>query len=150
MLHPILDVSMIVPERGTTLCSEACLPSMTKFLSVCYSTTTGFVEVFEKGVYLFKENRELCFTAIINSFQSPSSDTPWVFRVCSSCFKNFPMFNATPTENCIGGCRSGLQQGREELGCCMDAVYNNLFMRRYLPFGEYSWWSKCRIETPSL
>ena len=49
----ILDVSMIVPEHGTTLCSEACLPSLTKFLSVCYSTTTGFAEVFERGVCLF-------------------------------------------------------------------------------------------------
>ena len=116
---------MYVKSSCTTLCSEAYLLSLTKFLSVCYSTTTGFVEVFEKGVCLFKEDRELCFTAIMDSFQSPSSDTPWVFRVWSACFKNFPMFNATPTENCTGGCRSGLQQGRDELGCCMDAVYNN-------------------------
>ena len=44
----ILNVSMIEPVDATTLCSAACLPSLTEFLSVCYNTTPGFAEVFER------------------------------------------------------------------------------------------------------
>ena len=148
----ILNVSMIEPMDATTLCSEVCLPSLTEFLSVCYYTTPGFAEVFERGVCLSNEDGKLCFTAILNSFQSPSSDTPWVFRVWSECFINLTISDATPnhTETCTDGCRCGLQQGRDELGCCMDAVYNNTFVRRYLPFAEYSLWSKCRMEAPGF
>ena len=40
---------------------------------------------------------------------------------------------------------------RSSVVACMDAVYNNSFVRRYLlPFAEYSLWSKCRIETPGV
>ena len=143
---------MIKPMDATTLCSAACLPSLTKFLSVCYNTTPGFAEVFESGVCLANEKGKFCFTDILNSFQSPYSDTPWVFRVWSECFINFTISDATPnhTETCTDGCRCGLQQGRDELGCCMDAVYNNTFVRRYLPFAEYSLWSKCRMEAPGF
>ena len=148
----ILDVSMIEPMDATTLCSEDCLPSLTEFLSVCYNTTPGFAEVFERGVCLSNGNGKLCFTAILNSFQSPSSDTPWVFRVWTECFINLTISDATPThtEICTDGCRCGLQQGRDELGSCMNAVYNNTFVRRYLPFAEYSLWSKCRMEAPGF
>ena len=148
----ILNVNMIEPMDATTLCSEDCLPSLTKFLSVCYNTTPGFAEVFERGVCFINEHRELCFTAILNSVQSPSSDTVWVNKVITECFINFTISDATPnhTESCTDGCRCGLQQGRDELGCCMDAVYNNTFVRRYLPFAEYSLWSKCRMEAPGF
>ena len=148
----ILNVSMIEPMDATTLCSEACLPSLTEFLSVCYNTTPGFAEVFERGVCLSIENGKLCFTAILNSLQSPSSDTAWVNKVTTECFINFTISDdtPTPTETCTDGCRCGLQQGRDELGSCMDAVYNNTFVRRYLPFAEYSLWSKCRMEAPGF
>lgn len=146
----ILRVNTFSKMDARTLCSEACLPALTNYLSVCYSTTTGFAEVFERGVCLFNQNGELCYIATIDSFVNPSSDTAWVPRVMMNCFINFTLLDAIPTENCSDGCRGGLQQGSDELGCCVDAVYNNTFVSEYLPFAEYSLWSKCGVVTPGV
>ena len=118
---------------------------------MCYSSTTGLAGLFDGGNCLFNEDRETCFAAISNSFLSPSSNIQWPLRVTAECFTDFTMFvDTTPTENCTNGCRRGLQQARDELGCCMDAIYNNSFVREYLPFAEYSLWSNCGIETPGV
>ena len=125
----ILNSNPAEPRHITTLCSEACHSSTTNYLRMCYSSTTGLAGLFDGGNCLFNEDREMCFAAISNSFLSPSSNIQWPRRVTAECFTNFTMFvDTTPTENCTNGCRRGLQQARDELGCCMDAIYNNSFV----------------------
>lgn len=146
----ILYVSTFSRMNARTLCSEACLPALTNYLSVCYDTTAGFAEVFERGVCLLNEDGELCYIATIDSFVNPSSDTAWVPIVMVNCFINFTLFDAIPTETCSDGCSRALQQASNELGCCVDAVYNNTFVSEYLPFAEYSLWSRCGVVTPGV
>ena len=145
----ILSVSTLNRRDARALCSEACLPTLTNYLNMCYSTTAGFADVFERGVCLFNEDGELCFIATIDSIVNPPSGTPWVTRVMANCYINFTLFDATPTETCSDGCSTALQQGSDELGCCFDAVYNNTFVSKYLPFAEYPLWSKCGLVPPA-
>ena len=132
-----------------TICSEACLPTLTNYINACYSTTAGFADAFERGVCLFNEDGELCYIAAINSFVNPPTGTPWVPRVINNCFINYTLFDATQTETCSDDCRGGLQQGSDELGCCFDAIYNSTFVSEYEPFAEYSLWSKCGLVPPA-
>ena len=46
-------------------------------------------------------------------------------------FKNFTLFDATPSEACSDSYESGLQQTSNELGCCVDAVYNNMLQHAF-------------------
>ena len=146
----ILNVSALNRMDAKALCSEACLPTLTNYLNMCYNTTTGLPDAFERGVCLFNENGELCFIATIDSIVKSSSGTPWVTRVMDNCFINFTLIDATPTETCSDDCSRALQQGGNELGCCFDAIYNNKFVSKYLPFAEYSLWSKCGLVPPGV
>ena len=42
-----LHVSTINRMDLRTICSEACLPTLTNYLSMCYSTTAGLPDVFK-------------------------------------------------------------------------------------------------------
>ena len=144
-----LHVSTIDRTDLRTVCSEACRPTLTNYLSVCYNTTAGLPELFEGGVCLFNEDGTLCYIAAKDSFVNPSPGPPFVPRVTANCFINFTLFDATPTETCSDDCRRALQEGSDELGCCFDAIYNNTFVSEYLPFAEYSLWSKCGLVPPA-
>lgn len=74
----------------------------------------------------------------------------WHCMGANSDGKLLSLFDAIPTETCSDGCSRGLQQASNELGCCVDAVYNNTFVSEYLPFAEYSLWSKCGVVTPGV
>ena len=39
-----------------------------------------------------------------------------------------------------------MEQARDELGCCLNSVYNNTYADDHLPFATYELWSKCGIE----
>ena len=143
-----LHVSTLDRTDLRTICSEACLPTLTNYLNMCYNTTAGVADAFERGVCLFNEDGELCYIAAKDSFVNPSSGSPFVPRVMAHCFINFTLFDATPTEACSNNCSRALQQGSDELGCCFDAIYNNTFVSEYLPFAEYPLWSKCGLVPP--
>ena len=145
----ILNVNTLNQMDARELCSEACLPTLTNYLNMCYNATTGLPDAFERGVCLFNENGELCFIATIDSIVNPSFGTPWVTRVMANCFINFTLFDPTPTETCSDDCRRALQQGSDELGCCFDAIYNNTFVSEYLPFAEYQLWTNCGLVPPA-
>ena len=106
------------------------------------------------GTCLFNMNGTMCYTATFNSIASFTNS--WQDRVRAECFVNFEFpqqfFAGTNTElvqNCSEGCREGLRQFNDELGCCLNEIYNNSFTSERLPFAGNELWSRCGVISES-
>ena len=133
--------SPVDPVVFTVLCSDDCSERHMEHIEECYPDLVGMYG----GTCLFNENEEMCFTALYNSLVT---DFGWQDKVRAECYVNFTDFaDNTPTEDCSAACKEGLQQFNDELGCCVNSIYNNSFPGEYLPFAEYSLWSNCGLES---
>ncbi len=55
-----------------------------------------------------------------------------------------------PGGQCSGECRNSLLAIRDELGCCINAFYNNTALYAvYNPVLSYPLWSRCNVEPPN-
>lgn len=132
------------PSHIVKLCSEPCLPSVLAHLRGCYGAHDGLAALYEDAC-LFNQNGTMCYTAVYNSLAVSLS---WQVKARAECYVNFTMFNNTMlTETCSDSCRDSLRQVRSELGCCLNAIYNNSFVGEHLPFADYSLWSNCGLES---
>ena len=136
------------PSQHEKLCSEPCLPSVLAHLRGCYGTHKGLAVLYE-GACRFNQNGTMCYTATYNSLSV--NGTTWQAKVRAECFVNFTVEYSDPklTESCSDDWKEGLRQVRSELGCCLNAIYNNSFVGEHLPFANYSLWSNCGLETES-
>ena len=133
------------PIHFRVLCNDICWLPVQAYIERCYGTIDG-LEHFGR-VCLFNMDGVMCYTATYNSLLLNFS-TSWQVR--AECFTNFMTFAASsPTSTCSDGCREGLRQFKDELGCCVNSIYNNSFVGQYLPFAEYSLWSNCGLESES-
>ena len=134
------------PSHYDMLCSDACFPSLIAHIEGCHGANDGIVELFE-GACHFNENNEMCYTATYNSLVPRPNRTNWQPQVNAECYVNFTMFGENRlATTCSDGCRAGLRQVRDELGCCLNSIYNNSFVDEHLPFAEYSLWSNCGLQ----
>ena len=134
------------PSDIAILCSEPCLPSVMEFIQGCYSAHDGLAALYTQDLCLMNRNGAMCFTATYNSILTAPND--WYTTVTAECYVNFTLFfNRTLTSTCSDACRDGLQHFRRELGCCVNAIYNNSFVAKYLPFADYTLWSKCGLQS---
>ena len=133
------------PSDIVILCSEPCLPSVMAFIQGCYSAHDGLVALYTQDICLMNRNGTMCYTATYNSLLT----TPhWQTTVTAECYVNFTLFfNSTLTSTCSEACRDGLRQLKRELGCCANAIYNNSFVAKYLPFADYALWSSCGLQS---
>lgn len=130
------------------LCSDTCQPPFLAYIEGCFNTTDGLLETFE-GLCLTNMDGTLCYTATYNSLV-PNFTTSWQQDATDNCFVEFSLFvNTTFTANCSDGCRASLRRFNDELGCCVNSVYNNSFVGQYLPFANGSLWSECGILSES-
>ena len=130
-----------------TLCSETCMPSVLEHAEGCYGTNNGLVEFF-RGACGTNMDGMLCNQVVYNSLTNFTFS--WQIPVISECYSNFTLFaDTTPTPICSDGCREGLRRFNNELGCCLNNIYNNSFVGEYLPFAAYSLWSNCGLESES-
>ena len=142
------------PRNVVTLCSDACLPSLLEYTEECFGTTDGLVELLTRDICLFNMNGTMCYTATFNSLANFTNS--WQARVRSECFVDFP-FPQQPladmdTEQfpiCSDSCRESLRQFNDELGCCVNSIYNNTFVGEHLPFAGNELWSRCGIISES-
>lgn len=135
------------PSHYVKLCSEPCLPSVLAHLRGCYGIHDGLAALYE-GACRFNQNGVMCYAATYNSLiMNPS----WQVKVRAECFVNFTVEYSDPklTESCSDSCKEGLRRVRNELGCCLNAIYNNSFVGEHLPFANYSLWSNCGLESES-
>ena len=134
------------PIHYVRLCSEPCLPSVLEHVRGCYGVNDGLAALYE-GACLFNQDGTMCYTATFNSLGMSS----WQTDARAECYNNFTQF-VTPvlTETCSNECASALRQVRDELGCCLNAIYNNSFVGEHLPFADYSLWSNCGLESPGF
>lgn len=143
----ILD-RLVDPSYFDELCSETCLPQVLAHLRGCYGTHDDLAETYE-GACLFNQNRTRCYTALHTSLEM--FNTSWQPMVTAGCFVNFTQYSYyNLTEGCSDSCEKGLLRVKRELGCCLNAIYNNSFVGEYLPFANYSPWSNCGLESESL
>ena len=102
----------------------------------------------DKAIGLYNMDGILCYTATYNSLMNFT--TSWQSQVRDECFVNFTLYvDTTPTTTCSDDCQEGLRRFNDELGCCVNSVYNNSFLGKYGPFAEYSLWSNCGLEAES-
>ena len=133
------------PSDIVKLCSEPCLPSVLALLRGCYGVHDGLAALYEDGC-LFNKNGTMCYTATYNSLTTISPG--WQTKVRAECYVNFTTFtNPVLAASCSDSCKEGLQQVRYELGCCVNAIYNNSFVGEHLPFADYALWSNCGLES---
>ena len=133
------------PKDVTMLCSAACSPTFQTHIERCHNE---LVETFQ-AFCLFNRDEIMCYTATYNSL-IPYTNATWQFKTRAKCFVDFTIFaNTTLTPSCSDGCRDSLQQFNKELGCCLNSIYNNSFVGKYLPFTEYSLWSNCGLISES-
>jgi len=134
---------LVDPRLWDILCTDACFPSLIAQVEGCYGTNNGLVELVESACQL-NESNQLCYTTIYNSPVPSPNQTNWQLKVNDECYGNFTRFaDNQPVATCSDGCRAGLRQARDELGCCLNSIYNNSFAAEYLPYVEYSVWSNC-------
>ena len=149
-----LLVNFGVPSNFVTLCSDACLPSLLEYTEGCFGTTDGLVELLTRDICLLNMNGTMCYTATFNSLANFTNS--WQARVRSECFVDF-LFAQQPladmdTEQfpiCSDECREGLRQFNDELGCCLNNIYNNTFVGEHLPFAGNELWTRCGIISES-
>ena len=66
-----------------------------------------------------------------------------MIRVSKVCAQSI----ADNSANCSSECKSHLQTIHNDLGCCINAIYNNTDVRPFLrPVLNYSLWSSCGVE----
>ena len=141
------------PSHYETLCSNSCLPSLLEYTEGCYGTTDGLVELLTKDICLFN-NGMMCYTATFNSLVD--FDNSWQARVRSECFVDF-LFAQQPLADmdtelqtiCSQDCLMALRQFNDELGCCLNNIYNNTFVGEHLPFAGNALWSRCGVISES-
>ena len=138
------------PSVYDMLCSDACFSPFMEVLEMCYATD-GLMDTFMASC-LFNADGTMCYTATYNSISQ--SDDPWQVTVRAECFVNFdfavnPLAGVTTelAPTCSDGCRAGLRQFNDELGCCVNSIYNNTFVAEHLPFAGYELWSGCGLES---
>ena len=143
------------PSNFVTLCSDACLPSLLEYTEECFGTTDGLVEFLTRDNCLFNMNGTMCYTATFNSLAN-FTDSNWQARVRSECFVDFPFlqqpFADMDTELqtiCSDECREGLRQFNDELGCCVNNIFNNSFASDILPFAGNELWTRCGVISES-
>ena len=141
----------IDPSVFDTLCTDKiCFQALMSILEMCYNSNDGLIDLF-KGGCSFNSDDELCHTATYNSLLKPDS---WQVKARAECFENFdfetyPLANASMTTIspvCSDDCRAAVEQARDELGCCLNSIYNNTFGDDYLPFASYELWSSCGVQ----
>jgi hypothetical protein len=134
------------PSHIVMLCSDTCLPSVLAHLRGCYGAHDGLALLYEDSC-LFNQNGIMCYTATYNSLTKPPNQR-WLVKAMAECYVNFTIFT-TPVlaSTCSDGCRDALRQVKTELGCCLNAIYNNSFVGEHLPFADYALWSNCGLES---
>ena len=147
--------SLIADDPGDfiILCSDTCLPSFLEYTEGCFGTTDGLVELLTRDFCLLNMNGMMCHTALFTSLANITDS--WQARVRSECFVNFPFeqsfVNSDPelTTTCSDGCREGLREFNDELGCCVNSLFNTTYFSDGFPFAGNELWTRCGIISES-